>query len=93
MPPVVELNKAIYGLPKSTQYFDQYFEEFLSTQLLKLEFVRTVSDKKLFVLLQDDNICYISTYVDDLFVTFTPASGLHVWIQTELKNFHVNISP
>jgi hypothetical protein len=41
MPPIVELNKALYGLPKATQYF----EEFLSKELLKLGFVRTVSDQ------------------------------------------------
>ena len=29
MPPIVELNKALYGLPKASQYF----EEFLSAEL------------------------------------------------------------
>ena len=67
MPPVVELNNAICGLLKASQYF----EEFLSTQLIKLGVVRTVSDKQLFVLRRDGNICYLSTHVDDLFVTCT----------------------
>ena len=81
MPPVVELHKAIYGLPKASQYF----EEFLSAQLIKLGFVRTVSDKQLFVLRRDGNICYLSTHVDDLFVACTPSSGLHTWVQTQLE--------
>jgi len=29
MPPIIELNKALYGLPKASQYF----EEFLSKEL------------------------------------------------------------
>ena len=78
MPLVVELNKAIYRLPKASQYF----EEFLSAQLLKLGLVRTVFDKQLFVLRRDGNICYPST---DRLVACTSASGLHVWVQTQLK--------
>ena len=50
MPPIVELNKALYGLPKASQYV----EEFLSKALWKLGFVRTVSDQQLFVLRKDD---------------------------------------
>jgi len=46
MPPIVELNKALYSLPKASQNF----EEFLSQALLKLGFVRTVSDQQLFIL-------------------------------------------
>ena len=46
MPPIAELNKALYNLPQVSQYF----EEFLAKDLLKLGFVRTVSDQQLFVL-------------------------------------------
>ena len=81
MPPVVELNKAIYGLRKASQYF----EELLSTQLLKLGFVRTVFDKQLFVLRRDSNICYLSTHVGDLFVASTRKSELHTLVQTQLE--------
>jgi len=40
MPPIVELHKALYGLSKAFQYF----EEFLSKELLELGFVQTVFD-------------------------------------------------
>jgi len=39
MPPIVKLNKAIYGPPKSSKYF----KDLLSKELLKLGFVRTIS--------------------------------------------------
>ena len=64
MPPVVELLKSIYGLPKASQYF----EEYLSVHLLQLGFKRTISDKQLFIFLRPDHsICYLSTHVDDIF--------------------------
>ena len=52
MPPVVKLNKAVYILPEASQYL----EKFLSNQLFKLGFIRTVSDKQLFVLRREGNI-------------------------------------
>jgi len=61
LPPIVELNEALHGLPNASQYF----EEFLSTELLKLGFVHTISDQQLFVLRRYSVICYLSTSVDD----------------------------
>jgi len=81
MPPIVELNKALYGLPKASQYF----EEFLSQALLKIGFVRNVSDQQLFVLRNDTAICYVSTHVDDLFVTCTKGSKLNDWVREQLS--------
>jgi hypothetical protein len=82
MPPIVELLKSIYGLPKASQYF----EEFLSDQLLKLGFKRTISDKQLFILKRDDgSICYASTHVDDIFLACTKDSGLNDWVREQLS--------
>jgi len=74
--PIVELNKALYGLPKASQYF----EVFLSKALLNLEFVRIVSDQQLFVLRKEGAICYISTHVNDFFVACTKGSKLNDWV-------------
>jgi hypothetical protein len=81
MPPIAELNKALYGLPKASQYF----EEFLSQALWKLGFVRTFSDQQSFVLRKDTAICYVSTHVDDLFVTCTKGSKLNDWVRDQLS--------
>ena len=47
--------------------------------------MRTVSDKQLFVLCRDGELCYLSTHVDDLFVAGTRESELHTWVQTQLE--------
>ena len=81
MPPVVELLKSIYGLPKASQYFEDY----LSTHLLQLGFKRTISDKQLFLLRRPDHsICYLSTHVDDIFLACTKDSGLNDWVRDQL---------
>ena len=80
MPRIVELLKSLYGLPKASQYF----EEFLSNELLRIGFQRTISDKQLFILEKDNAICYISTHVDDIFLACTKDSGLNTWVHTEL---------
>jgi len=82
MPPIVELNKALYGLPKASQYF----EEFLSNELLKIGFVRTISDQQLFVLRRHGALCYLSTHVDDLFVACTKGSQLNDWVREQLSH-------
>ena len=64
MPPIVESHKALYGLPKASHYF----EEFLSNELLKIGFVRTISDQQLVVLYRNGALCYLFTHVDDVFV-------------------------
>jgi len=80
MPPIVELLKSIYGLPKASQYF----EEYLSDKLLNLGFKRTISDKQLFILKRDDgSICYASTHVDDIFLACTKDSGLNDWVRDQ----------
>jgi len=70
MPPIIKLNKALHGLPEASQYI----EEFLSKELLKLGFVRTVFDQQLSVLRRDGVICYLSSHVDDLSVACTKGS-------------------
>jgi len=82
MPPIVELHKTLYGLPRVSQYF----EEFLSTELLKLGFVRTISDQQLFVLRRNGSLCYLSTHVDDLFVACTKGSQLNDWVREQLSH-------
>ena len=82
MPAIVELLKSIYGLPKASQYF----EEYLSEHLLKIGFKRTISDKQLFMLRDDNgNICYLSTHVDDIFLASTKDSGLNDWVREQLS--------
>ena len=81
MPPVVELLKSIYGLPKASQYF----EEYLSVHLLQLGFKRTISDKQLFIFRRPDHsICYLSTHVDDIFLACTKDSGINDWVREQL---------
>ena len=81
MPPIVKLLKSIYGLPKASQYF----EEYLSAQLIKLGFKRTISDKQLFIFRRPDNcICYLSIHVDDIFLACTKDSGLNDWVREQL---------
>jgi len=82
MPPIVELHKALYGLPKAPQYF----EEFLSRELLKLGFVWTISDQQLFVLRRNGSLCYLSRHVDDLFVACTKGSQLNDWVRVQLSH-------
>jgi len=81
MPAIVQLIKSLYGLPKASQYF----EEFLANELFKLGFKRTISDQQLFILEKDDNICYASTHVDDIFLASTKDSGLNDWVHEQLK--------
>jgi hypothetical protein len=80
MPLIVELIKSLYGLPKASQYF----EEFLANELLRLGFKRTISDQQLFFLEKDGAICYISTHVDDIFLACTKNSDLNEWVHTQL---------
>jgi hypothetical protein len=81
MPAIVQLIKSLYGLPKASQYF----EEFLANELFKLGFKRTISDQQLFILEKDGNICYVSTHVDDIFLASTKDSGLNDWVHDQLK--------
>jgi len=78
MLPIVEVYNALYGLPKASQYF----ENFLSKELFKLKFVYTISDQQLFVLRRNFAICYLSTHVDNLFVR----SHLNDWVREQLPH-------
>jgi len=80
MPAIVELIKSLYGLPKASQYF----EEFLANELIKLGFKRTISDQQLFILEKDGKICYASTHVDDIFLASSKDSGLNDWVHAQL---------
>jgi len=82
MPPIVKLHEALYDLPKASQYF----EEFLYTELLKLGYVRTISDQQLFVLRRSGALCYLSTHADDLFVACTKGSKLNDWVREQLSH-------
>jgi hypothetical protein len=64
MPPIIESNKALHGLPKTSQYF----QEFLSKGFLKLRFVRKISDQQLFVRRRKGSIFYLSAHSDHYLV-------------------------
>ena len=44
MPPIVHLQKCLYGLPQASKYFDEH----LSTRMLSIGFVRCTFDSEVF---------------------------------------------
>ena len=64
MPKIVKLDKCIYGLPQASAYF----QEHLTSNLLKIGFKKLISDQCVFIknILNTQEFIIISTHVDDL---------------------------
>ena len=72
MPPIVQLQKCLYGLPQASKYFDEH----LSTRLLSNGFVRCISDSEVFTLSRGLEQVILLKHVDDCLLAATIKSNL-----------------
>ena len=81
MPPIVQLQKCLYGLPQASKYFDEH----LSARLLSIGFVRFISDAEVFTLSRNGEQVILLKHVDDCLLAATRGSKLLSFVSAELQ--------
>jgi hypothetical protein len=84
LPPIVQLQKSIYGLPQASKYFDEH----LSNNLDNMGFCRCISDPQIFILEKDGQKAFLLKHVVDCLVASQRGSNLLSFIESSLSEHY-----
>jgi Reverse transcriptase (RNA-dependent DNA polymerase) len=82
---VLKLNKSLYGLKQAARVWNQTFHD----KLLKIGFVQNETDKCLYVLREQEKLCYLLVHVDDILLVSNDLTLLNFCSEKIGKQFEI----